>query len=149
MKGVFNFSQDINIVHKNEKQMKIYFGHPINMYGTAEESKLIQIIQNNFPEYSIENPNQKCHEEGYQRYKKEGKKGIDYYFIEVLPKMDAGIFLAFEDGMFGTGVYGEAKWLHENNKPIHEITLNGAIKDLVLVESRKLSVAETKARVYP
>lgn len=128
--------------------MKLYFGHPVNEYGTDKERELLVAIQRHFQEYDIENPNQPHHGEGYQRWKKEKGNGMGYFFEKVLPDMDAGVFLTFEDGMFGAGVFKEARWLHEHSKPIHEISLEGKIQEMTLDESRMLSVEETRARVY-
>ncbi len=126
----------------------IYFGHPVNTYNTKKESELIEIIEKNFPHLKVENPNQKHHQEGYKRFKQETGIGMNYYFQEVLPKMRAGIFLAFEDGMLGAGVYGEAEWLFNNDRRIYEITFKGDITNLILDENRKLSVEDTRDRVY-
>ncbi len=72
-----------------------------------------------------------------------------YFFEEVLPMMDEGVFLPFDDGMFGAGVYKEAKFLEDAGKRIWEIDVEGGLSELVLDESRKLSVEETRERVYP
>ncbi len=126
----------------------IYFGHPVNFYNTDKEEELIAIIEKEMPEYEIENPNQQHHQEWYQRCKTVLGNGMLYYFNEVLPKMETGIFLPFEDGMFGAGVYGEAKFLSNPYRDIYEISLDGAINPLVLDEIRCLSIEETKKRVY-
>jgi len=128
---------------------KVYFGHPINIYGTTTEGLLIKAIERGFPDWEVENPNQPYHGEGYQRFKAENGNGMLYFYEEVLPQMDAGVFLAFEDGMFGAGVYKEAQFLVDNGKNIFEIDLEGGLTGLVLNESRKLSVEDTRARVYP
>lgn len=131
----------------NEKP-KMYFGHPVNVYNTHQEVQLVDIIKRAFPQYAIENPNQLRHQQGYQRFKKEQGNGMQYYFTQVLPNMAAGIFLPFEDDMFGAGVYGEAKFLAEHNKPIWEISFDGGISILKLSDSRALSIEETRKRVY-
>lgn len=128
--------------------MKIYFGHPINTYDTEEESRLLEIIQAYFKDYEIENPNQDHHQEGYLGYRKEHGSGMQYFLGIVLPDMDAGVFRAFQDGMLGAGVYKEAEWLESNGKPIFEVNLEGKITPLILSEQRRLSVEETKKRVY-
>ncbi|MBR9683662.1 hypothetical protein GOV03_03930 [Candidatus Woesearchaeota archaeon] len=128
--------------------LRIYFGHPVNTYNTEQETDLSAIIQQHFPEYEVENPNQPHHQEGYQRWKAEKGNGMQYYFQEVLPEMAAGIFLAFEDGMLGAGVYGEAESLHQDGKPIYEISLEGKISELDLDPQRFLTIEETRARVY-
>ena len=85
---------------------------------------------------------------GYQKYKLEKGNGMLYFFEEVLPLMDIGVFLAFQDGMFGAGVYREAEFLEDSGKPIFEIDSKGEISDLILDASKFLSVEETRARVY-
>ncbi len=128
----------------------IYFGHPVNFYNTEKESELIQKIQLEFPGAEIENPNQVKHQEGYKRYKgKDGKgNGMDYFFKEVLPPMTKGVFLPFEDGKFGAGVFKEANFMDESGKLIYEISLEGIIKVMEIDLSRALSVEETRERVY-
>jgi len=71
---------------------------------------------------------------------------MDYYFKEVLPRMSAGRFLSFEDCKFGAGVFGEAEFLANLNKPIWEITPEGKISSLSLDNSRMLSIEEIRER---
>lgn len=127
---------------------KIYFGFPVSFFNTETESELVKIIKREFPGYDVENPNQEHHQQGYQRYKEAGERGMDYFFKEVLPNMAGGVFLPFEDGMLGAGVYGEAEFLATAEKDIYEISLTGEVKRLDLDESRKLSIEETRERVY-
>jgi len=128
--------------------MKLYFGHPIDTYDTPLETELIQKIQDFFPFYFVENPNQPHHQIGYKIYKQETGNGMTYYYENVLPDMNAGVFLPFEDGMFGAGVWAEANFLHELAKPIYEINLEGKISKLELDENRELSIQETRDRLY-
>ncbi len=121
---------------------KVYFGHPINTYDTTFETLLINSIKRGFPEWYVENPNQECHDEGYKEF------GMTYFFEEVLPEMNAGVFLAFDDGMFSSGVYEEAEFLVKKGLPVYEIDGDGGLTDLVLDESRKLSIEDTRKRVY-
>lgn len=127
---------------------KIYFGHPINFYNTPKESQLIQIIRMQFPNSLIENPNQPHHSENYQKWKKERGNGMLYYYEKVLPFCDKGVFLSFEDGMFGYGVFGEAEFMNNAGKTIYEISLDGKIKIMAIDFSRLLSIEETRKRVY-
>lgn len=129
-------------------KLKLYFGHTVDIYNTPKEQELIAIIGRALPEYEVENPNHPLHEEGYQTYKKEKGSGMKYYFEKVLPAMDAGVFQPFEDGKFGAGVFGEAKFLYEQGKPIYEITLDGVVSTLEIDASRALSVEETRKRVH-
>ena len=125
----------------------IYFGHPISFYDIPLEIELVKIIERELPTFQVENPNQPHHQEGYQRYSKQGR-GMDYFFQEVLPATSAGVFLTFEDGNFGAGVFGEAEFLHQQGKPIYEISIDGVINSMSLDFARKLSIEETRARVY-
>lgn len=126
----------------------LYFGHPVNFYNTEKESELIRVITKEFPSCLIENPNQPHHQEGYRRYKLERGDGILYFKEEVLPKMSEGIFLSFEDGKFGAGVFKEAKFLFEAHKPVWRIDVDGIIEALDFRCAEALSVDETRERVY-
>lgn len=125
----------------------LYFGHPMSEYGTDREKKLIKIINEEFPDYTLENPNQKVHQFGCLVSKTLTKNPMNYFFNMVLPNMDCGVFLPFEDGMFGAGVYGEAEVLENNNKPIFEISQSGNIFPLILDSHRKLSIEDTISRL--
>ena len=128
---------------------KIYFGHPVNFYDTPKECDLIDAILKVWPNSFIENPNQVRHQVGYKEYKERTGNGMAYFSQEVLPKMDRGVFLPFEDGMFGAGVFKEAMKLAELGKPIHQIKLDGKISKMYISElHRMLSVEETRKRVY-
>ncbi len=123
-----------------------YFGHPVSDYNSPLESQLIQIIEATL-RVAVENSNKPEHFAGYQRYKQEGKRGMEYYFKEVLPRMDGGVFLPFADGRFGAGVYGEAEFLAKEEKPIWEINREGKIEKLVLDARRALTIEETIERL--
>lgn len=127
--------------------IKMYFGHPINVYGTELENNLLDIISQAFPTWDIENPNQQKHADGYKRYMDASGRGMDYYFCEVLPQCQGGIFLPFRDGKYGTGVFGEAKFLSEQGCPVWQIDAEGHISKLDLESAQVLSVEETRERI--
>lgn len=131
------------------KSPAIYFGHPVNFYNTEKERELCEIIKFNFPGHNLENPNQLHHQENYKIWKEELGNGMKYYFDIILPKMNAGIFLPFEDGMWGLGVFGEAEFIFKNGCPIWQIDLNGKVARVKsLDDSKRLSIEETRKRVY-
>jgi len=130
------------------KNGKIYFGHPVNVYNTPKEEELVNIIEAYFPQFEVENPNKHIHSENYVKWKAEKGNGMLYFTEVVLPSMESGVFLPFEDSMFGAGVYKEAAFLHQLGKPIYEISFNGTIANMTLDEARNLSVPETRERVY-
>ncbi len=130
-----------------ERKKIIYFGHPVITYDTELESKLVRIIEEHFHDFEVENPNKPEHQKRYREYRKKFDNGMLYFFEEVLPQMDAGIFLPYKDGKLGAGVYTEAEWFYNKGKKIYEIHYTGIIRRLtVLEENRRLSVEETRAR---
>lgn len=131
------------------EQKSIYFGHPISFYDIPVERRLEETILTFFPGFQLENPNSPVHQVNYKRWREERGNGMKYYFEEILPRMSAGIFLAFpEDMKFGKGVWGEAEFLFSEGKSIYEINLDFKISPLVLDPARMLTVEETKKRVY-
>lgn len=126
----------------------MYFGHPINVYDTSLEKFLVRAIQLWFHDWEIENPNQPKHQEGYARWKAERGRGMDYYYQEVLPQCHGGVFLPFSDGKWGTGVWGEAKFLADRDLPLYTISHQGIISVAHLSEADCLTVPETRSRVY-
>jgi hypothetical protein len=130
------------------KMLKIYFGHPMNTYGTPLETRLLAEISEAFPSLYIENPNQPRHQEGCRRWEAETGNPMGYFFSEVLPSCCAGIFLPFRDGKWGAGVFGEAIVLMEQECPIWEISPGGIITPIdALNGSLELSIDETLARI--
>jgi hypothetical protein len=133
---------------QKEQREKIYFGHPINLYNTPIETDLIRKIQERFLNCDVISPHLNIHKEGYQRYKLEKGNGMLYFETEVLPQMDAGIFLPFEDGKFGAGVFKEMNFLRGRTKPIFGINLEGLIWVVDIKLAEALTVEETRKRVY-
>lgn len=141
-----------------KKKKVIYFGHPVNTYapracdGGKLEKQLMSDIQSMHPDCIIENPNQPKHQEGYQKWsEKEGKRGMDYFYEEILPNCDEGVFLAFRDGKWGAGVFGEAKAMANAGKKIFEIfkNVNWYITPIAIsvMSNHVLTVKETRARI--
>ncbi|MFH0891477.1 MAG: hypothetical protein V1867_01720 [Candidatus Falkowbacteria bacterium] len=128
---------------------KLYFGHPVNVYGTDLEIKLLEKIAAHFPGWNIENPNQKNHQEGYELWKKTRGNGMDYFFQEVLSGCEGGIFLPFRDGKWGAGVFGEARYIALKGYPIWQIDTGLIVgpTDISSMQSLVLTVEETRSRV--
>jgi hypothetical protein len=129
-------------------KMKIYFGHPMNTYGTPLETRLLAAIRSAFPVLDVENPNQPRHQEGCRRWEAEVGNPMGYFYEEVLPSCHAGIFLPFRDGKWGHGIFGEAVVLTEQECPIWEIASDGVITPIHILDgSLELSIDETLARI--
>lgn len=102
---------------------KIYFAHPVNVYGTEIEKQGLELLEVVFPGQEIENPNQPHHQKGYAEWSKRQKekdthKGMNYFFEEVLPSCAGCAAMPFLDMRFGLGVVGEAKWFLERKLPV-------------------------------
>lgn len=106
---------------------KIYFAHPVNIYGEPLEAafeKLIAHYLTNGDMGLVENPNRPHHQDGYNRRATRKKEsGTDdnpmaYFYEEVLPQCYGCAAVPFLDHRFGGGVAGEAKWYVERDKPV-------------------------------
>lgn len=135
--------------------MKMYFGRPVSAYareGSEMDSFLLPIISSAFQEYEILDPGTPDHEDGYRRWKEHTGSGMDYFFKEVLPQCDGGVFLPFRDGYWSAGAFKEASWFERNGLPTWSITCDGEISTVYpeRVESSGLvlSVDQTRSRVY-
>lgn len=138
---------------------KVYFGHPVSLFGTEKEEELIGEIEEKFDEleedYKIVNPANEKHQQNYEEWmEKEDETGMDYYFEEVLPEVDAGVFLPFEDGKYGAGCVGkaegdtgEAEFIASQGNPIYKIDYEGNISEMNLDEVEALTVEETNERL--
>ncbi len=127
---------------------KLYFAHPVNLFGSELEKFLLHKIREQFAGWEIEDPSEPQHAAGYKKWK-EGLSGnpMDYYTLELLPCCGAGIFLPFRDGAWGAGVYLEAECFVKRGKPIWKITPEGEIEELEFANMQPLSVEATRARI--
>lgn len=126
----------------------VYFGHPITLFNTSKERELIDRIQEEFPQAHITNPADQPHSKNYEEYKRRYGDGMKYYLEVVLPAHDAGVFLPFADGYFGAGVHTEAQRMEELGKPVYQISKNGHVRPLTVHPRWRLTVEQTRARVY-
>ena len=111
---------------------KVYFAHPVNIYGQLIETafqKLIADYLTSGDMSKIENPNQPHHQVGYDNYAKRQKesglthKGMSYFYDEVLPKCGGCVGVPFLDGRLGLGVAGEMQWFIKHNLPVWKVIL--------------------------
>lgn len=130
------------------EEKKLYFAHPINVYGTELQRSLLGALAEAFPSWTVENPDQPHHQAGYERYAREKGRGMLYYFEEVVPKMKGVAYLPFRDGMIGKGVYGEAERILEATGRCWEISPEGLIVPVDrLSPVRCLTVEATRERI--
>ena len=119
----------------------IYFAHPVNTYNTFIEAKVIEKLQEQFPDQVILNPN---HPYIACLYKKQGMK----IFKKLVKMCDTLICLPFEEGEIGAGKAKEISWGLKKGIPCYYInnihpfkcervyTLNG-YNVLTVKETRK------------
>ncbi|MFA5854053.1 MAG: hypothetical protein WC866_03120 [Patescibacteria group bacterium] len=133
---------DPNELSKPQEVESLYFAQPINIFKTELKEKLLAAIRERFPGVPIEDPDTKEHQEGYVR------DGMAYYTGKVLRRGKRIVFLAFRDGMIGTGVFAEVRKVIENGGVAAEIFPDASIRENVTLDpARMLSVEETRARI--
>ena len=126
----------------------MYFGRPICFYNTPHDSFLMRRICIEFPEYDIEDSAKEHHQRGYAVFRETTGRGMNYFLMKVIPLMDAGTFRAFDDGMFGTGVFDEAESLMNRKKPVYEIDRSGMLQTVTKLDpARKLTPEMTRKRL--
>lgn len=128
----------------------LYFAHPINVYDTELEKQILATLGESFPSWNVVNPNHPDHDAGYQRYAaKEGGRGMDYFFEDVLPEQDGVICMPFTDGMIGKGVFEETERILQRTQNAWLMSPDGIYQKIHELDSALcLSVDETRARVY-
>lgn len=127
---------------------RIYFGHPVNAIGTTLEEESLDTIRRWFPDHEIDHPGEHVDNYFEWRDEKDGVTGMDYYFQEVLPDVDIGVFLPFEDGTYGAGMADEARFLADQDCPVYEMDYEGNIYEITVDEIEALTIEETKDRIY-
>lgn len=111
------------------RKAKIYYAHPISMYGTILEKEDLDMLKRLHPMAIIYNP--ATDKEAKEGYKKHGMT----YFYEIIDDCDYLYFRSFSDGKIGAGVWGEI----ERAEAVHCEVL-----EIPTLEDRKLSVNETR-----
>jgi len=129
------------------KKDRLYYGRPINIKGSRLDKILLKKVLDTFSSWEIEDSGLPKHNEGYIQWKKEHGNGMEYYFQEVLPNCQGGVFLRFRDGKWGAGVYAEAKFFFDRGLPVWVISPRGKIKPYNLSKAEVLSIEETRARI--
>jgi nucleoside 2-deoxyribosyltransferase len=122
--------------------MKIYYAHPLTMYGSEREKKdLLLLAQLGFEVY---NPNQEAVTKQYlaARARQEQNEAFDAFahvFKPLVLACDGVAFRAFGDGRVGAGVATECNWAVVDGRPVFELP--------TYVRTRFLTVSETRARI--
>lgn len=130
-----------------EAGMKIYFAHPMSMYGTQFEALCVSALEDRYGKGSVVNPNAPEHKAAYQARKAATGEGMSYFLDTVLPGCDAVAFVACRDGMITSGVAMEVEWFRERGLPVLELGLSLVMHFGADYTMRTLSREESKARV--
>jgi hypothetical protein len=95
--------------------MKIYYAHPVSLYGTKQEARDIATLR--ALGFEVLNPNSPEHVEHYAR------EGM-CYFLDLALSCDAIAFRAFPTGEIGAGIAAEVDAVSAYGKPVIELPGN-------------------------
>lgn len=107
--------------------MKVYYAHPISLYGTKQEQRDIETLKALGLE--IINPSDDEKQKLYQ------EKGIEA-FRQFVDGADCIAFRAFHDGSIGAGVAQEIKWAE--GKPVIELPVGLTRRTLSVEATREI-----------
>ena len=91
---------------------KIYFAHPRAYYDKPEEKKAIQMIQSQFPEHIIVNPNVNWIQGRVD------DMGFDIFF-KVINTVEFVCAMPFPDGKVGNGTWRECEYADKKGKDVY------------------------------
>jgi hypothetical protein len=112
------------------REMIIYYAHPMSMYGSPQEERVIKLLSFIHPKAMIYNPSEDAGvKEGYK------EKGMKYFY-DIITDCDFLYFRAFPDGKIGAGVWGEIQ--HGIKECCHVLELPA------ITSSRALSIDDTR-----
>lgn len=122
---------------------RLYFAHPVTMYGTPQEALALEWLRLNLakpPIWEVVNPNSPEHAEGYLQ------RGMQY-FLELCATCDECAFMAFPNGKIGHGVALEVQSFLDRDRPVCELIDDPIGHQRDTIEGRVLSVEETRALI--
>lgn len=132
---------------------KIYFAHPISMYGTAEEAAIVAALKSGG--YEVENPSDPVHAQAVPKIRAQfsdaaaGSAAVMQYFVGICNACEAVAFSPFPDGSIGAGVVKEVQSFLDRGAPAHVVVSENGHVSLRQAESldefRCLSVEETRS----
>lgn len=93
-------------------KLKVYYAHPITLYGTPAETRDIATLE--ALGFEVVNPNTPELDAAYK------ERGMEV-FTPVVESCDALAFRSFPDGSIPAGVAQEIKVIHALNRPVIEL----------------------------
>lgn len=129
---------------------KLYFGHPKGTYDTDVERRVLKRISEH-PDlcyFELINPNQPLHELRAMGFRATHPSGSSMpYFLAIARSCDAGVFLIFPDGKWGSGTFDEAMELDQKGAEVWAFTFEGRLFGVnKLNPTWRLSREETSKR---
>lgn len=115
--------------------MKIYYAHPINLYGTPQEKRDVKLLVE--MGFEVINPSYVAYQSEYQMRKENNDPNPFRFFKELAVETGNAAFRAFPDGTIGAGVYGEIMAVKQAGGLVIELPS--------MLECRGLSVDQTRA----
>lgn len=124
---------------------RVYYAHPMTLYGTERESEDLAFLAEEFPGSEIVNPNHSDHQAGCKHL------GMAY-FTELVKTCDGIVAVPFPDGEWGSGVYAEVEQMAKLRRPVLTISRviggNTTLQVLDFKKIRPLSIRETSDIVH-
>ena len=129
---------------------KLYFGHPKGTYDTELEKRILKRIAKHpdFLEYDVLNPNQPIYSLRAEGIRETSPDGSSMEFFRALARScQAGIFLIFPDGKWGSGIFDEAEEIFYQAYPVWSIGFDDGVSTINRLNPEwRLSRDETSAR---
>jgi len=122
----------------SERNLSIYYAHPVDLYNTPQEIRDLDLIDNLFGDnYKVINPNSPKDEDAYKA------QGMEY-FLNIVSGTNLLIFRGYPTGKIPAGVYKEIVRAIECGIPVLE--LPGLVDRVLSVEDTRQFMREIGTR---
>ena len=108
--------------------IKVYYAHPVTLYGTTQEKMDIVTLED--MDFEVVNPNAPEHDKGYR------ERGMDY-FEDLVRECDGIAFRGFPDSSIPAGVAKEIDWMVDNIGFVIELPSATFRRELSVKETRE------------
>lgn len=133
-------SEEEYIKNKRKNNKMIYYAHPMNLYGTEQETRDLKTIKLLFPNKEILNPNSPEIQRQAKNIKKDtnSSEEVMKYFLDIIEDMcDSLIFRGLPNNDITAGVWVEIKHAEKCDYPVVELPC-------LLSSYRELSIDDTR-----
>lgn len=137
-----------------EKQMRIYYAHPMSWYNTDEEEKDMVFLRSQYPNATIVNPNSEFFQQAVEDAKDRNLPVMEVFANYIRDETDLVIARSFQDNKWGAGVGREIFEAFIHGKPVLRIATSrmfGRYTTPIIGEDffgQLATLAETRRRVH-